>query len=123
MARVKKGLTKRAKHKKILKSAKGYFGARSKLVRTAKEAVMHAGAYSFAGRKQRKQKAREGWIIQINAALGENLAYKDFINSLKKQKIELDRKILAEIAEKDPETFSKLARKSWSNNHILPLIL
>ncbi len=110
MARVKKGQTKRAKHKKILKSAKGYFGARSKLVRTAKEAVMHAGAYAYAGRKQRKQQKRTGWITKINAALGEDYSYNSFINSLKERKIELDRKILAEIAEVDPETFKKIIK-------------
>lgn len=110
MTRVKKGITKRAKHKKILESAKGYRGARSKLVRTAKEAVMHAGAYAYAGRKQRKQQARTLWITKINAALGEEIAYKDFIHSLKKRNIELDRKILAEIAEKDENTFSNLIK-------------
>lgn len=110
MARVKKGQTKRAKHKKILQSAKGYFGARSKLVRTAKEAVMHAGAYSYAGRKQRKQQKKTGWIIQINAALGEDHSYSNFIKSLKDRKIELDRKVLAEIAEKDLETFKQLVK-------------
>lgn len=110
MARVKKGQTKRAKHKKILKSAKGYFGARSKLVRTAKEAVMHAGAYAYAGRKQRKQQKKTGWIIQINAALGEDYSYSTFIKSLKDRKIELDRKVLAEIAEADPDTFKQIVK-------------
>ena len=108
MTRVKKGITKRARHKKVLESAKGYRGARSKLIRTAKEAVMHAGAYAYAGRKQRKQQARTLWIIKINAALGKDVAYKDFIFSLKERKIDLDRKVLAEIAETDPDTFKKL---------------
>lgn len=110
MTRVKKGITKKARHKKILETAKGYRGARSKLVRTAKEAVMHAGSYAYAGRKQRKQQARRLWITKINAALGEEMAYKDFINQLKKKNIELDRKVLAEIAETDSETFLKLTR-------------
>lgn len=108
MARVKKGLTKRAKHKKILKAAKGYYGSRSKLVRTAKEAVMHAGSYAYNGRKERKQQKRTLWITKINAALGEDLAYKDFIHLLKQANIILDRKVLAEIAETDPTTFSKI---------------
>lgn len=108
MARVKKGVTKRAKHKKILEAAKGYRGARSKLVRTAKEAVMHAGAYAFHGRKQRKQQARRGWIVKINAALGSETSYSKWINDLKKNKIEIDRKILAEIAEKDLNTFKQI---------------
>ena len=108
MSRVKKGTTKRQKHKKILKAAKGYYGARSKLVRTAKEAVMHAGAYAYAGRKQRKQQKRTLWITKINAALGEEVSYKDFISSLKDFKIELDRKVLADIAEVDPNIFKKL---------------
>lgn len=110
MTRVKKGITKRAKHKKVLESAKGYRGARSKLIRTAKEAVMHAGSYAYAGRKQRKQQARTLWITKINAALGDETAYKDFIHSLKERNIELDRKILAEIAEKDQSTFLKLIK-------------
>ena len=108
MSRVKKGITKSYKHKKILKAAKGYFGARSKLVRTAKEAVMHAGSYAYAGRKQRKQQKRTLWITKINAALGEDLSYSEFISNLKKSKVELDRKILADIAEKDPKSFSKI---------------
>ncbi len=110
MTRVKKGVTKRARHKKILESAKGYRGARSKLVRTAREAVMHAGSYAYAGRKQRKQQARTLWIIKINAALGEKTAYKDFINNLKKQNIDLDRKVLADIAENDSATFEKIVQ-------------
>lgn len=108
MSRVKKGITKRQKHKKILKAAKGYFGARSKLVRTAKEAVMHAGSYAYSGRKQRKQQKRTLWITKINAALGESISYKDFIHQLKQSNILLDRKILSEIAENDPKTFQKI---------------
>jgi large subunit ribosomal protein L20 len=110
MTRVKKGITKRAKHKKILEAAKGYRGARSKLVRTAKEAVMHAGAYAYNGRKERKQQARRLWITKINAALGE-ISYSQFISNLKKTNIEIDRKILADIAESDPTTFNKIAQK------------
>lgn len=108
MTRVKKGITNKARHKRLLNTAKGYRGARSKLYRTAKEAVMHAGAYAYAGRKQRKQQARTLWILKINAALGSETAYKDFIFSLKERKIDLDRKVLADIAETDPNTFKKL---------------
>lgn len=108
MSRVKKGITKRQKHKKILKAAKGYYGARSKLVRTAKEAVMHAGSYAYAGRKQRKQQKRTLWITKINAALGEEVSYSAFIAGLKNRQIELDRKVLAEIAETDPKVFKKI---------------
>jgi large subunit ribosomal protein L20 len=110
MTRVKKGLTKRARHKKILEAAKGYRGARSKLIRTAKEAVMHAGAYAYNGRKERKQQARRLWITKINAALGGK-SYSQFISSLKKSNIELDRKILADIAENDPNTFKEILNK------------
>lgn len=110
MTRVKKGITNKARHKKILQSAKGYRGGRSKLVRTAREAVMHAGSYAYAGRKQRKQQARTLWITKINAALGEDVAYKDFINNLKKQNILLDRKVLSEIAQTDKDTFLKLIK-------------
>jgi large subunit ribosomal protein L20 len=108
MSRVKKGAAKRQKHKKILKAAKGYYGARSRLIKTAKEAVMHAGAYAYSGRKQRKQQKRTLWITKINAALGDEISYKDFIFNLKNKKIELDRKVLAEIAETDPKVFKKL---------------
>lgn len=108
MSRVKKGQNKRQKHKKILAAAKGYYGARSKLVRTAKEAVMHAGSYAYSGRKQRKQQKRTLWITKINAALGEEVPYKNFIHELKKQNIILDRKILADLAESDPNTFRKI---------------
>lgn len=114
MTRVKKGITKRQKHKKILEAAKGYRGARSRLVRTAKEAVMHAGAYAYSGRKQKKQQARSLWIVKINAALGEQASYKDFIFGLKKQNIELDRKVLAQIAETDPETFKEITAQTNS---------
>jgi len=112
MTRIKKGEIKRAKHKKILKLAKGYVGARSKLFRSAKEAVAHAGAYAFAGRKARKRDFRKLWIVQINAFLKEkNISYNKFINNLKKQNILLDRKILADIAKTDPEVFAKILEK------------
>lgn len=112
MTRVKSARIKRQKHKKILKEAKGYRGARSKLVRTAKEAVMHAGAYAYAGRKQRKRNKRTEWIVTINAGLKKHeLSYNKFINLLKQNEIELDRKILSEIIEKDKPTFDHIVKQ------------
>lgn len=112
MARVKKGLTKSRRHKKILAQTKGYRGSRSKLVRTAKEALLHAGQYAFEGRKQRKRQKRSLWIVQINAALKlEGLSYSQFIKNLKEANIGLDRKILAQLAGNDPRVFSQLLSK------------
>lgn len=113
MARVKKGLTKRRRHKKILAAAKGYRGARSRLVRTAKEAGLHAGNYAFAGRKQRKRQKRRLWISQINAALkSRDLSYNKFIKGLYEANIEIDRKILSSLAVSDPDTFDKVVSKA-----------
>lgn len=113
MARVKKGVTARRRHKRVLRRAEGFRGARSKLIKTAKEAVAHAGAYAFAGRKERKSDMRRLWIIRINAALStEDVKYKDFIAGLKKNKIELDRKVLSELAYSDPKTFSEVVKSS-----------
>ena len=112
MSRVKKGLTKRAKHKKILKSTKGYRGARSRLVRTAKEAAMHAGEYAFSGRKQRKRQKRGLWVVQLNASIrAYNTTYSQFIKRLKDLNISLNRKILAQIASSDQPTFKKILQK------------
>ena len=111
MTRVKKGLQKKRRHKKILASAKGYRGSKSKLVRTAKEAVMHAGEYAFAGRKQRKIQKRRLWITKINAALkSEGVQYNKFVNSLKSADVQIDRKILADLAVSDPQTFSQILK-------------
>lgn len=85
------------------------------MVRTAKEAMMHAGEYAFAGRKQRKQQKRKLWIVQINAALKDhNLTYSKFIKGLKKTNIEIDRKILADLAFSDPEIFKQIVEKTKS---------
>jgi len=112
MVRVKKGLAKYKKHKKILAATKGYRGAKSKLVRSAKEAMMHAGAYAFAGRKQRKRQKRRLWITKINAALrAEGVSYSRFLKGLKEAKIELDRKILADLAVSDPQVFKQVLTK------------
>lgn len=106
--RVKRGETKRARHKKILALAKGYRGTRSKLIRTAKEAVLHAGEYAFAGRRQRKRNNRALWITQISNVLGEDFSYSKLIFGLKKKEINLDRKMLSKLAADDPDTFKKV---------------
>lgn len=97
------------RHRKILKAAKGFKQARRTRIQTAKEAVLHAGAYAFHGRKLRKRDLRSLWITRVNAAVrGEGSSYSKFISGLKKSKIEIDRKILADIAVSDPETFKKI---------------
>lgn len=110
--RVKRGVTTHARHKKILKLAKGYRGGRSKLIKEAKTAVMHAGADSYRGRRQKKRDNRSLWIIRINAALSvHNISYNKFISDLKKKNIELDRKVLSQIALEDPKAFDDLVKK------------
>lgn len=112
MTRVKKGLTKRRKHKKILTLTKGYRGARSRLVKTAKEAAMHAGEYAYVGRKQKKRQKRRLWITKINALLkNEGVPYNKFIKGLKDSDIVIDRKILADLAVSDPTVFKKIISK------------
>ena len=112
MARVKRGLTSHAKHKKLLVQAKGFMMTRNRLVRKAKEAVLHAGQYAYAGRKDKKGVARRDWILHINEALkSQGLKYSTFISKLKSKKIELDRKILAELAVEKPDAFKLLIEK------------
>lgn len=106
--RVKRGETRRSRHKKVLALAKGYRGARSRLIRTAKEAVLHAGEYAFSGRRQRKRDNRALWITQLSNIMGTDFSYSQFINRLKKNSIELDRKMLAKLAAEDPDTFKKV---------------
>ncbi|MFZ7131058.1 MAG: 50S ribosomal protein L20 [Eubacteriales bacterium] len=109
MARVKKALNAKKRHKKILKLAKGYYGAKSKQFRPANEAVMRALRSAFVGRKQKKRDYRRLWISRINAATRiHDMNYSRFMNGLKKANVEIDRKILAEIAVKDPEAFKQL---------------
>jgi large subunit ribosomal protein L20 len=116
MTRVKRAITKRARHKKILNLAEGYRGSRSRLVRTAKEATLHAGAYAFAGRRERKGDMRRLWITRISAALSsEEISYSRFIAGLKKNKIELDRKVLADLAYSEPETFKEVVKSASKN--------
>ena len=115
MPRAKGGPKTRQRRKKVLKKAKGYFGGRRKLFRTAKETVLRAGAFAYRGRKQKKRLARGLWIVRINAACREiGLSYSTFMNGLKKAGILLDRKILAELAMNDPGAFAKLAEKAKS---------
>jgi large subunit ribosomal protein L20 len=110
MARVKGGLNAKKKHKKVLKMAKGYYGARSKQYRTAKQAVMRAMAHSFAGRKQTKRDFRRLWITRINAAARINgISYSRFMNGLKLSGVNINRKMLAEMAIHDAPAFAKLA--------------
>jgi len=109
MVRVKSGMATKRKHNKVLGLAKGYWMTRHKQYRKAQEAVLHAGEYAFKGRKLRKRDFRTLWIIRINAALREiGLTYSQFINKLKLKKIEIDRKILSELATNYPEVFKKV---------------
>lgn len=113
MPRVKRGVTAHAKHKKVLKKAKGYYGARSKVYRVAKQAVIKAGQYAYRDRRQRKRQFRALWIARINAAARLNeLSYSRFMNGLNKAGIELDRKVLADIAVHDQAAFTQLAEKA-----------
>ena len=113
MARVKRGVTAHARHKKILKAAKGYYGARSRTYRVAVQAVTKAGQYAFRDRRQKKRQFRQLWIARINAAARMNgLSYSKFVCGLKKASIELDRKILSNIAVCDKATFSVLVEKA-----------
>tara|TARA_B100001059_G_C17712773_1_gene516393 strand:+ start:146 stop:517 length:372 start_codon:yes stop_codon:yes gene_type:complete len=110
MARVKSGVIARARHKKVLNKAKGYYGARSKLFKTAKQAVIKAGQYEYRDRRQRKRQFRSLWITRINAASRlHNLSYSRLINGLNKADIQVDRKVLADIAVHDPEAFGVIA--------------
>ena len=113
MARVKRGVTARRRHKKILKLAKGYFHARRKVFRVAKQAVTKAAQYAYIGRKQRKRQFRALWIVRINAgARLYGLSYSRFMNGLKKAEITLDRKVLSDIAIHDIAAFGKLAEQA-----------
>ena len=110
MPRVKRGVASRARRKKVLKKAKGYYGARSRLFKTANQAVTKAGQYAYRDRRQRKRQFRALWIARINAAARlHELSYSRFINGLKKASIEIDRKILADLAVHDADAFSVLA--------------
>ncbi|MBT8078948.1 MAG: 50S ribosomal protein L20 [Gammaproteobacteria bacterium] len=113
MARVKRGVVAKARHKKVLKKAKGYYGARSKLYRTAKQAVIKAGQYAYRDRRQRKRQFRALWITRINAAARlHGLSYSRLINGLNRADMEIDRKVLADIAVHDPDAFGAIAAQA-----------
>ncbi|MBV7435309.1 50S ribosomal protein L20 [Cardiobacteriaceae bacterium TAE3-ERU3] len=113
MARVKRGVTARARHKKVLKAAKGYYNARRKVFRVANQAVIKAGQYAYRDRRNKKRQFRQLWIIRINAGARQHgLSYSRFINGLKKAGITVDRKILAELAVYDKAVFAALTEKA-----------
>lgn len=113
MARVKRGVQTKKTHKNLLKKTKGYRHGRKSLVRQANQAVMKAGEHSYRDRKIKKRVFRGLWIVQINAACRQNdISYSVFMNGLKKHKIELDRKVLSNIAQENPEEFTKLVEKA-----------
>jgi large subunit ribosomal protein L20 len=113
MARVKRGVIANARHKKVLRKAKGYYGARSKIYRVAKQAVIKAGQYAYRDRRQRKREFRALWIARINAAARmHGLSYSRLINGLHLAEIEIDRKVLSDIAVHDPEGFAAIAAQA-----------
>jgi len=113
MARVKRGVAAGKRRKRLMKRAKGYRGGRSKLSGTAREAVDKAGVYAYEGRKQRKREFRRLWIARINAACREQgLSYSRFIAGLKRAGVEMDRKVIAELALRDPSAFGELVKKA-----------
>ena len=115
MSRVKRGVTAHAKHKKVYKAAKGYYGRRKNTIRVAKQAVEKANQYAYRDRKNRKREFRRLWIVRINAAARQHeLSYSVFMSGLRKAGIEVDRKILADLAVRDPVAFGLLADKARS---------
>jgi len=115
MARVKRGVTSKTKHKKVLKKTKGQYGARSRLIKVAKQAATKAGQYAYRDRRKKKGHFRSLWIIRINAAARlSDLSYSKFMNGLKSANIEIDRKILADLAVNDLEAFKVLSKKAKS---------
>ncbi|MBE9397439.1 50S ribosomal protein L20 [Pontibacterium sp. N1Y112] len=113
MARVKRGVIARRRHKKVLKQAKGYYGARSRVFRVAKQAVIKAGQYAYRDRRQRKRQFRALWIARINAAARINgMSYSRFIAGLKKANVEIDRKVLADLAVYEQAGFAAVVEKA-----------
>ncbi len=113
MSRVKRGVVAKARHKKVLKQAKGYRGARSRLYKVAKQAVDKAGQYAYRDRRQRKRQFRSLWVVRINAAARENgISYSRFIAGLNKARIDLDRKVLSDLAVHDKAAFMALVRQA-----------
>lgn len=115
MARIKRGVTSHAKHKKLLSRAKGYRGTKSKLTKVAREALLHAGQYAFAGRKRKKRDFRRLWITRISEAVKvEGTSYSKFMHELKEKNILLDRKVLSRLISEDPNTFKEIVKKTIS---------
>jgi len=113
MPRVKRGVTAHARHKKVMDQAKGYYGARRKVYRVAKQAVTKAGQYAYRDRRQKKRQFRALWIVRINAAAHQfDLSYSRLINGLNKAGVEIDRKVLADLAVHDIAAFGKIADKA-----------
>ena len=113
MARVKRGVTARARHKKVMDKAKGYYGARSRVFRVANQAVIKAGQYAYRDRRQKKRDFRALWVVRINAAAREcGLSYSVFMHGLKKADITIDRKVLADIAVHDRTAFAAIAAQA-----------
>ncbi|WP_343153838.1 50S ribosomal protein L20 [Buchnera aphidicola (Mindarus keteleerifoliae)] len=113
MARIKRGKVARARHKKVLKKAKGYYGARSRTYRSANQAVIKAGQYAYRDRRQKKRQFRQLWIIRINAAVRlHKISYSTFIFGLKKMSIDINRKVLSDIAITDKISFDLLVKQS-----------
>jgi large subunit ribosomal protein L20 len=113
MPRVKRGVASRARRKKVLKAAKGYYGARSRSFKVAKQAVIKAGQYAYRDRRQRKRQFRALWIVRINAAANElGISYSRLIDGLKKASIEVDRKVLADLAMHEKEAFAALVERA-----------
>lgn len=113
MPRVKRGVTAHARHKKVMDQAKGYYGARRKVYRVAKQAVTKAGQYAYRDRRQKKRQFRALWIVRINAAAHQfDLSYSRLINGLNKAGVEIDRKVLADLAVHDLAAFGKIADKA-----------
>jgi large subunit ribosomal protein L20 len=113
MARVKRGVTARAKHKKVLKKAKGYYGARSRIYRVATQAVTKAGQYAYRDRRQKKRQFRSLWIVRINAAARMfDMSYSRLMNGINKAGIQVDRKMLADLAVHDIDAFEKVAEQA-----------
>lgn len=113
MPRVKRGVQARARHKKVLKEARGYYGARSRVYRVAKQAVTKAGQYAYRDRRQKKRQFRSLWIVRINAEARNNgISYSNMINGLNKAGVEVDRKVLADLAVHDKVAFAALAEQA-----------
>jgi len=115
MSRVKRGVTARTRHRKVLRAARGYYGARSRSYRSAKQAVIRAGQYAYRDRRARKQNFRRLWIVRINAAARQcGLSYSRLMSGLAQAQIEIDRKMLADLAMNDMETFARLVDQAKS---------